>query len=183
MTKEEFNKIIADARKTPSTEEIVAKLTGVKKPEPIKESAPTSTRKRKRKQSIEAEAKPSPQDQFLKQIEAYNDFIIQNDLDAEKIDPEHDYDFTAFTSPEDWAVESERLADRLNDRKIEIKQNEDAGEFEGKELEGGMPSFEEVQNMDEDEFKAYEAKYLTPNDNEFKEAVVEAPVAKEPVVT
>ena len=120
---------------------------------------------------------------FLKQIEQYNDFLIQNDLDIEQINPEHDLDFSAFTSPEDWAVESERLSDRLSERKVEINRNENNGEFQDMELEGGVPSYEAVQDMNEDEFKAYEAKYLTPNDNEFKEAVVEAPVAKEPVVT
>jgi hypothetical protein len=100
---------------------------------------------------------------FLKQIEDYNDFIVQNDLDAEKINPDHDYDFSAFTSPEDWAVESERLSDRLSDRKIEIAQNEDNGEFQGMELENGVPSYEAAKEMSPEEFKAYEQKYLTPS--------------------
>ena len=97
---------------------------------------------------------------FLKQIEDYNDFIVQNDLDAEQIDPSNDYDFSAFTSPEDWAIESDRLADRLSDRKIEIKQNENAGEFANMELEGGVPSYEAVKSMSDEEFSSYEKKYL-----------------------
>ncbi len=166
MSKDELNKIIADARKTPSTDEIVAKLVGAKK-----QKKPSNTR------SSRSKAKAN----FLKQIEAYNDYLVQNDLEAEPIDVANDYDFSAFKSLKDYRAESERLTNRLNDRQEELKQNVDAGEFTGKELEGGMPSFEEVQNMSEDEFKAYEAKYLTPNVNEFKEPVVEAPVAVETV--
>ena len=118
--------------------------------------------------------KKSLKESFLKQIEDFNDFIIQNDLDIELITPEHDYDFSAFKTPEDWAVESERLADRLSDRKIEIKQNEDNGEFAGLELEGGMPSYEATKNMTDEQFAEYEAKYLDPsNDAKAPEAVEE----------
>ena len=99
---------------------------------------------------------------LLKQIEEYNDFIIQNDLDAELINPDHDYDFSAF-KPTSWQAESDRLADRLSDRKVEIAQNEDAGEFAGMELENGVPSYESVKNMSDEQFKAYEQKYLTPS--------------------
>jgi len=98
---------------------------------------------------------------FLKQIEAYNDFILQNDLNHDLINVDNDYDFSAFTSAEDWAIESERLSDRLSDRKIEIAQNEDNGEFQGMELEGGSPSYEAVKNMSDEQFAEYEAKYLT----------------------
>ena len=116
---------------------------------------------------------------FLKQIEDYNDFIVQNDLDAEMVNADHDYDFSAFISPEDWAVESERLADRLSDRKTEIKQNDDNGEFQGLELENGVPSYEAVKNMDDEQFAEYEAKYLTPSND----AQVEKSKQTIPVVT
>ncbi len=118
---------------------------------------------------------------FLKQIQDYNDFIVQNDLDADMVNVDHDYDFSAFTSPEDWAVESERLADRLSDRKMEIKQNEDAGEFAGMELENGVPSSEAVDNMSDEQFKAYEEKYLTPSEAT-EPQVVKMPEVVEDVV-
>ncbi len=116
----------------------------------------------------EPQVQLTPKQQFLKQIENYNDFTIKNDLDAEQINPEHDYDFDAFTSPEDWQVESQRLKDHLSDRKIEIKQNEDAGEFAGMELENGVPSYEATQNMSDEEYAEYEKKYLLPSPNEFR---------------
>ncbi len=118
---------------------------------------------------VEAEPikhKLSPKQSFLNQIQNYNDFIVQNDLDAEKINPGHDYDFTAFTSPEDWKVESQRLKDRFSDRQAEIKQNANNGEFQGLELEGGMPSYEITQNMSPEQYAEYEAKYLTPSKGE-----------------
>ncbi len=117
----------------------------------------------------------SPKKSFLKQIQNYNDFLVQNDLDAEKINLDHDYDFSAFTSARDWKIESQRLADRLSDRKIEIKQNEDAGEFAGMELENGVPSFESTKNMSDEEFKAYEQKYLLPSKGE----TLREPVSKQ----
>jgi len=128
--------------------------------------------------SLTKEKSLTQQEQFLNQIEQYNDFIIQNDLDTDKIDVINDYDFSAFETPEDWAIESERLADRLSDRKIEIKQNEYAGEFAGMELENGVPSYEAVQNMDDEQFAEYEAKYLTPFNAkaQVKEAVQTVPV-------
>ena len=108
----------------------------------------------------------SQKEQFLKQIRQYNDFIIQNDLDADSINPDHDYDFSAFTSPEDWDIESERVADRLSDRKMEIAQNTNNGQFQNMELENGVPSYEAVQNMDDEQFKEYEKKYLLPSKDE-----------------
>ena len=125
--------------------------------------------------------KKSLKESFLKQIEDYNDFIVQNDLDIEKINVDHDYDFSAFTSPEDWAVESERLADRLSDKKIEIAQNEDAGEFAGMELENGMPSYEATKNMSDEEFAEYEKKYLAPSEAA-EPPIVEMPEIVEDVV-
>ncbi len=116
--------------------------------------------------------KKSLKESFLKQIEDYNDFIVQNDLEDDLINADNDYDFSAFNSPEDWAVESERLADRLSDRKVEIQQNEDAGEFAGMEIENGMPSYEATKNMSDEEFAEYEKKYLDPStDNAVKEEV------------
>ncbi len=123
----------------------------------------------------------SPKKSFLKQIQNYNDFLVQNDLDAEKINLDHDYDFSAFTSARDWKIESQRLADRLSDRKIEIAQNEDAGEFAGLELENGMPSYEATKNMTDAEFAEYEAKYLTPSLTETLQEPVKPVAAKETV--
>ena len=109
---------------------------------------------------------PTNKEKFIKQIEDYNDFIVANDLDAEMISPNHDYDFSAFSSNDDWNIESQRVKDRLSDRMEEIKQNEDAGEFQGMELENGIPSHDAVQDMDDEQFKAYEQKYLTPTEGE-----------------
>ncbi len=108
--------------------------------------------------------KKSLKESFLKQIQNYNDFIVQNDLDADMVNVDHDYDFSAFESPEDWAVESERLADRLSDRKIEIAQNNNNEEFQGLELENGVPSYEATKNMSPEQYAEYEAKYLTPSE-------------------
>ena len=74
-------------------------------------------------------------------LEMYNDFLIQNDIE---------------TNPY-------KEIGNLADRKMEIQQNEDEGEFMGMELESSMPSYEAVQNMDDEQYAQYKAKYLMPN--------------------
>ena len=155
MSKNDLDKVLANAKNIPTVENLLPKAEKKKKHTLLSKAI----RKKPKKKKVEDPT--TLQENFLKQIENYNDFIIQNDLEDEQIDPSNEYDFSAFTSPEDWAVESERLADRLSDRKIEIKQNEDAGEFAEMELENGVPSYEAVKNMTKAEFKKYEDKYLS----------------------
>ncbi len=154
MRRNHLDELLAEVNKIPSIEDLLPKPKKKKKHTLLSKA----TRKKPKKKKVE---EPTLQENFLKQIQNYNDFIVQNDLDAEQINLEHDYDFSAFKTSEDWALESERLADRLSDRKIEIKQNEDAGEFADMELENGVPSHEAVKNMSDEEFKAYEKKYLS----------------------
>ena len=52
---------------------------------------------------------------FLKQIRDYNNLIKSNNLDAEKIDPKYDYDFSAFKKPEDFQTEAKRLSKKYYD--------------------------------------------------------------------
>jgi len=199
MSKNILDEILSEeirgAKQTPSVKDVVAMLTGKADKRSIAKPAKKYTGKERATKIAELKAKRdgtdgaevggSGKEDFLKQIEDYNDFIVQNDLDIEKINPDHDYDFSAFTSPADWAVESERLADRLSDRKIEIQQNEDAGEFAGMELENGMPSYEATKNMSDEEYAAYEKKYLDPStDNAIEEEVVSSNYLseEEPVV-
>ena len=164
MSKNDLDEVLTNVNRIPTAEDLLPKSKKRKGHTLISRS----TRKKPKKKKVE---EPAFQENFLKQIEDYNDFIIQNDLDAEQINLEHDYDFSAFTSPEDWAVESERLADRLSDRKIEIKQNEDAGEFAGMELENGLPSYEAVKEMSPEQFKAYEDKYLSDTFKKIEEQI------------
>ena len=97
--------------------------------------------------------KLSPKQKLLKRIEIYNDLIDQTDSDRDKIIPGRDYDFDQFKEG-DYISELDRINTALKDAKLEDVNGD------GVELEGGMPSYEAVKDMSDEEYAAYEKKYL-----------------------
>ena len=96
--------------------------------------------------------RPEPtQQQKLKSLsDKYNTMLVQNDMNYEPVD----YNTTGFTDA-DYGAEIERLNQRINDRQMEHNQTINGGKYAGMELEGGMPSSETVDAMNDDQFTAY----------------------------
>jgi len=99
MSKNTLNEVLAEINKVPTVEDML--------PRSQKRKGHTLLSQATRKKPKKRIDKNILQENFLKQIEEYNDFIVQNDLDVEQINPTHDYDFSAFKTAEDWAAESE----------------------------------------------------------------------------
>ena len=112
------------------------------------------------KQIKQLKQEPSQRDQLFSLSNRYNDMLLQNDMDDEPINFERDYNASYLHTPADYRAEIERLNQRINDRSMEHNNTINDGKYAGKELEGGIPSYEAVMSMSDEDFAKYERDVL-----------------------